>query len=175
MKNKLLILGIAVLFSVTACQKDDSAEMLQSSSVKQSKPNSNSKITTTTPVGWGKNLHWVGAPHFDCYVPAVDCYDEVVITSPKFAEITTCVSGGATTVGSYFNGTDWHTYMPGLLDSDNSATLTDLQSGDYYFEEETNTTTGHKFILVKDVNITEEQDPKYVFEFTIEDDIVIVN
>ena len=64
--------------------------------------------------------------------------------------------------------------MPGLLDPANSVTLTDLQSGNYYFEEQTNTTTGHKFILVKDASITDEQDPIYVFEFIIEDDVVIV-
>ncbi len=174
MKSKLLMLGVTALISLTSCQKDDSSEMLQSPTVKQSKSNSKATSAATSPQGWGIHRKFYKSTK-DCAAPKESCFDDVVITPTKYADITTCISGGATVVGRYFSGTYWHSFMPGLLDAAYSSALNDLKSGNYYFEEETNPISGHKFLLVKDASVTNEQEPKYVFEFIIEDDIVVVD
>jgi hypothetical protein len=173
MKSKLLILGVTALISLTSCQKDDSSEMLQSPNVKQSKSNPKATTAVPTPAGWGIHRKFYTSTK-ECAAPKESCFDDVIITPTKYADITTCLAGGATVVGTYFNGTSWHSFMPGLLDVANSDALSALQSGNYYLEEETNPTNGHKFVLVKDASVTDEQEPKYVFEFIIEDDVVVV-
>lgn len=165
MKKIFILFGALALLTVSACQKEEVQESISQPTAKTN--SSKSGISTIAQTVKGLNRTWY-AQEGKCKTPAKDCFDDVIIKPKVHDDLMACVANGPTAVGSYFNGTAWHDYLPDLLDQSNATLLTDLQSGQFYFEADSNPDTNHEFILVYQLGAPSGNNPKYVFDFIVQ-------
>jgi hypothetical protein len=135
-KVVLSIVATAVVF--VACEKRNPAVSNPASS---SASNVDSETSTSSAnakqSAWGICCVWNGVDA--CVSPAVNCFDEVVVT-PKFSALKTAkdnldiaaASRSSAQVAAYFQSKDATVLFPDLSSAANKSYLADLQSGNYF-------------------------------------------
>lgn len=166
MKKIFILFGALALLTVGACQKEEVQESISQPTTKTN--SSKSGIATMAQTVKGLNRKYYSNLKDCASGSPKNCFDDVIIKPKVHDDLMACVANGPTAVGSYFNGTAWHDYLPDLLDQSNATLLTDLQSGQFYFEADSNPDTNHEFILVYQVGAPSGSNPKYVFDFIVQ-------
>jgi len=126
-----------------------------------SQNNNNNPPIKLTP-NWGIHRTW-DKTKGDCFIPASNCYDDIVVRPKVMQDLIAASAGGPSAVQNYFQGSEWTEPFPDLALPENQQCLSNLQSGNYFMLVENNSNTGVNYFEIRLNGSNPEDEPTYVF------------